>query len=119
MALKALLVGINSYDETPLRGCVDDVRVMHELLQARYGLLPDNTRLLLEGAATAAAITEGIRWLLQPDDEPSRRLLRWLQPDDEPSIRLFHFSGHGAYVADEDGDEPDGQDECLVPVDHS
>jgi hypothetical protein len=29
-----------------------------------------------------------------------------------------HYSGHGAYVKDENGDEEDGYDETLVPVDY-
>jgi hypothetical protein len=30
---------------------------------------------------------------------------------------FFHYSGHGASVRDDDGDEADGKDECLCPVD--
>ena len=30
-------------------------------------------------------------------------------------MRVFHYSGHGSYVADLSGDEPDESDECLVP----
>jgi hypothetical protein len=30
---------------------------------------------------------------------------------------VITFSGHGTYVRDVDGDEPDGHDECLCPAD--
>lgn len=31
---------------------------------------------------------------------------------------FFHFSGHGGRVKDTDGDEDDGYDETIYPVDH-
>jgi hypothetical protein len=35
------------------------------------------------------------------------------------SIRFFfHFSGHGGRVKDANGDEDDGYDETIYPVDH-
>jgi hypothetical protein len=30
---------------------------------------------------------------------------------------VVQYSGHGSFVPDEDGDEPDGTDECLCPYD--
>jgi metacaspase-1 len=107
MALKALLVGINAYSGTqPLYGCVNDVKKMNNLLNGRYGLAADRTRLLLDGAATKDAINAGLRWLAECD------------AGERNPVRLFHFSGHGVRVPDENGDEADGKDECLVPVDY-
>ena len=31
---------------------------------------------------------------------------------------FFHYSGHGGRVKDDDGDEEDGYDETLIPVDY-
>lgn len=31
---------------------------------------------------------------------------------------MFHYSGHGSRVRDRDGDELDGHDEALCPVDY-
>lgn len=31
---------------------------------------------------------------------------------------MFHYSGHGSQVEDLDGDEVDGNDECIMPVDY-
>lgn len=56
---------------------------------------------------TLANIKSGLKWLAVPD------------ADGKPVTRLFHYSGHGSQVADGvKGDEPDGSDECLVPVDY-
>jgi len=32
---------------------------------------------------------------------------------------FFYFAGHGDQVKDEDGDEPDGLDQTILPVDHA
>lgn len=106
MALyKALLVGINAYPGAPLRGCINDVMQMKDLLQRYYGFPDEGIRLLLDEEATLAGIKAGLEWLAQDGAESG-------------AVRVFHFSGHGAYVADQSGDEPDGRDECLVPYDY-
>lgn len=102
---KALLVGINAYQNAPLRGCINDVMQMKALLKRYYGFADEGIRLLVDEAATSAAIKEGLEWLAQGGA-------------DFDSVRVFHYSGHGAYVADQNGDEPDGRDECLVPYDY-
>ncbi|HEY1012400.1 MAG TPA: caspase family protein [Herpetosiphonaceae bacterium] len=106
MALKALLVGINQYDDRPLRGCVNDAQAMAELLAAKHGLAAEDTRLLLDVQATRAAIIDGLRWLAEPDG------------DGAPGQRVFLYAGHGTQQADTNGDEPDGADECLMPFDY-
>jgi hypothetical protein len=107
MAIRTLLVGINTYPEHPLRGCVPDVLSMRDVLRQRYGVDDDHMRVLTDAAATRDGIVDGLRWLAQTDDGES-----------DP-VRLFHFSGHGARQADQNGDEPDGRDECIVPYDYA
>lgn len=107
MGTRVLLTAINAYKESPLRGCVNDVLGLREVLAQQHGVEDDQVRMLIDGQATRAAITEGLRWLAEPDADGS-----------EP-VRLFHFSGHGTFVADTTGDEPDGRDECIVPVDYA
>ena len=102
---QSLLVGINTYSETPLRGCINDVLQMKDLLKQYYGFQDDGIKLLLDGDATAAGIKAGLGWLAEGGAESD-------------AVRLFHYSGHGSYVADQNGDEPDGRDECLVPYDY-
>ena len=102
---KALLVGINAYPDAPLRGCINDVRQMQGLLKQYYGFQDDGVKVLLDGAATVAGIKAGLAWLAEGGG-------------DADAVRIFHYSGHGTYVADKNGDEPDGRDECLVPFDY-
>jgi len=46
------------------------------------------------------------------------RALRWLVDGTSAGDSLvFHFSGHGVQKLDRDGDEADGYDEALCPVD--
>mmetsp|Transcript_41941 Transcript_41941/g.105773 ORF Transcript_41941/g.105773 Transcript_41941/m.105773 type:complete len:203 (+) Transcript_41941:1-609(+) len=45
--------------------------------------------------------------------------MHWLVEDAESGDSLFmHYSGHGGQVPDEDGDEADGLDETMVPLDY-
>jgi len=102
---KALLVGINAYRAAPLRGCINDVLQMKDLLQRYYGFQENGIRLLLDEEATSAHIKASLEWLAQDGAESD-------------AVRVFHYSGHGSYLADQNGDEPDGRDECLVPYDY-
>lgn len=102
--IRALLVGIDAYaGEHRLHGSVNDVMETKALLEQRYGARGDDIEVILDGEATADAVEAGIEWLSAPTGDRGPR--------------LFHYSGHGAFVADESGDEADGRDECLVPVD--
>ena len=58
-----------------------------------------------------------------PDKMPTRKNIlaafRWLRNGAKSGDSLiFHYSGHGGSVKDEDGDEEDGFDETLIPVDY-
>jgi hypothetical protein len=106
MALKAFLVGINTYPGMPLNGCVNDVVETSKFLKGRCGLTDDRMRLLTDAQGTKQALIDGLHWLMEPDASDSK------------PVRLFQFSGHGTFVADENGDEPDGKDEALVPYDY-
>ncbi|MDH7599725.1 MAG: caspase family protein [Sedimentisphaerales bacterium] len=101
MAKYALCVGINDYPGTSsdLAGCVNDAKDWAEVLGKR-GF---QTQLLLDRKATGAAIRQGISDLMTK-----------ARTGDTVVIQ---YSGHGSYVPDEDGDEPDGTDECLCPYD--
>ena len=122
--LKALLVGINSYPIKPLRGCVNEVLQIKNLLENRFGFSEANIRVLLNEDANLEAIQASLAWLAQEEVEAPNHTSRGsgskkTEARDEASLRVFHFSGHGTYVVDLNGDEPDGRDECLVPFDFS
>jgi hypothetical protein len=46
--------------------------------------------------------------------------LRWLVNGAAPGDRFFlHYSGHGGSAVDKDGDEADGKDETICPLDYA
>jgi hypothetical protein len=101
MAKRALCIGINDYPGTgsDLAGCVNDANDWAAALKVR-GF---SVRRLNDKKATGRAIREAIGGLLG----------RAKSGD----LVVVQYSGHGSYVPDEDGDEPDGTDECLCPYD--
>ena len=101
MALRALCIGINDYPGTgsDLAGCVNDAHDWASVLKKRgFGVTK-----LLDRKATGAAIRKSIGTLLS----------RSYRGD----LAVITYSGHGSFVPDRDGDEPDGVDECLCPHD--
>ena len=107
-ARRALLIGINDYlygpEDWDLRGCVNDVQMTRRMLHNRFGFPEENIKVLLDREATARNIVAAIEdWLIART-----------APED---IVYFHFSGHGSRISDRDGDEDDGWDEMLCPVD--
>src|SRR5215813_3086299 len=102
---RALLVGINEYQGSPLAGCVNDVTSMAAVLSGRCGFAKDDIRLLVDSRATTEGIRERLQWLV-----------KGVVPGDRI---LFHFSGHGIQTASRDrvSAEVDGLDEAICPVD--
>ena len=96
---KAVCVGIDTYASAPLDGCVADAKLWAKTLKK----LDFKTRLLTNEAATRAAILEALEGLVGAS-----------KPGD---VLVFQFAGHGTQVPDLDGDEDDGKDEALCPVD--
>ena len=63
---RALLIGINKYQELPwLSGSKNDVAVMRELLIRRYGFSESNIRTLLDEQATRSAILDAMENLVK------------------------------------------------------
>lgn len=101
----AVLVGINKYNSAPLRGCVNDVIIMRDILVKIYGVPAHQIRLVLDERATKENILERLEWLITNDAEN----------------KLFYYSGHGAQIPVQnystDNYEPDSMDELICPVD--
>lgn len=106
MIKRALLVGINAYPGAELRGCLNDVKQIHDLLTGTYGFDEKEIRILRDQEATFKGIEAGLAWLAEGG-----------RGGGAGDVRVFHYSGHGTYVPDEDGDEKDGRDEALCPID--
>ena len=82
----SLLVGINNYPSpvNPLRGCVNDVNRIEELLQARVTGRDDRLVVmkLTDGGATREAIIDGFR--------------THLSKAGREDVAFFYYSGHGS-----------------------
>jgi uncharacterized caspase-like protein len=99
---RALLIGINRYAAVPgLKGAVNDVMTMKEVLIQRWGFDPARITLLIDEQATRDAMMAALEKIVRDSD-----------PQDTVYI---HYSGHGSQVQDLNGDEEDGLDETLVP----
>ena len=100
---RALLIGVNRYSNihAHLRGCLNDVDELHELLSSVFSF--DEIHLLRDEEATSQRIMNRIENMV----EQSR-----------PGHVLFvHFSGHGSRVKDITGKNPDGFQEAWCPSD--
>lgn len=101
MIKRALTVGINAYPNAPLNGCVNDANGWAELLQDNgYRVFT-----LADKAATKLAILANLRDLVSQSRYGDRI--------------VFTYSGHGSWVPDVNGDEDDGRDEVLCPIDYA
>lgn len=98
---KALIVGINTYPGSPLRGCVNDANLMKSTLRNQFGF--ENIKLLLDNQATTANMLRELNTLVDG-----------AAPGD---MLFFHFSGHGSQMVDKNAEEADGLDEIICPVD--
>lgn len=101
---RALMVGINAYQYvSPLSGCVNDLIDTKDQVLDKYGFAEANTTTLKDAQATRVNILAALE-----------KLVAQSQPGD---FLYFHYSGHGAQIPDTNGDEKDGKDEILCPVD--
>jgi uncharacterized caspase-like protein len=96
----ALVIGINDYDGPPkLKGAVNDANDVAKALRA--GGTEDVTELVDKDATRENAFAA---W---------EAMVKNSKPGD---LLVFHFAGHGINVADQNGDEEDGQDESYLFV---
>ena len=101
MSKKALCIGINDYPGTQndLSGCVNDASDWAAELAARgYSVTK-----LIDAQATLSAMRATIN-----------ALIKGAISGDSLTIT---YSGHGTWLPDSSGDEPDGRDEALCPHD--
>jgi len=109
---KALLVGIN-YTSIPgitLKGCINDVVNMSHLLVDAFDYELANITVLRDDTNNKSIYptrTNIINYLNNLVNQSSNLSEIW-----------FHYSGHGSQVRDFNGDEADGIDEIIVPVDY-
>lgn len=97
----ALCIGINDYPgvQSDLNGCVNDAHDWSKTLQARGY----QAELMLDSQATLANL--------------KRRMQAVVNEANYGDSVVITFSGHGTWIPDTSGDEPDGRDEALCPYD--
>ncbi|KAH7036368.1 caspase domain-containing protein [Macrophomina phaseolina] len=107
---KALLIGINYFGQRgQLRGCINDVKNMSNYLNQHFGYKREDMVTLTDDQQNPMS---------QPTKANILRAMHWLVKDARPNDSLFfHYSGHGGQTKDLDGDEDDGYDEVIYPVD--
>ena len=107
LSVKAVLVGINYIGtRNQLGGCINDVvktraNILSEYPSAIITLMTDNTAI-----------------------QPTRNnilieLERLIKDAKDGDTLIFHYSGHGSQVEDLNGDEEDGMDETICPIDYA
>ncbi|XP_023552768.1 metacaspase-1-like [Cucurbita pepo subsp. pepo] len=107
---RAVICGI-SYKNTTheLQGCINDAKCMKYLLINRFKF-PDSSILMLTDEETDI--------YKRPTKQNIRMALHWLVQGVQAGDSLvFHFSGHGLQQKNLTGDEIDGFDETLCPLD--
>ncbi|KAM0521834.1 hypothetical protein ACHAPE_002396 [Trichoderma viride] len=107
---KALLIGINYFgSKAELKGCINDVHNVSAFLIDKYNYKREDMVILTDDQS-------------EPRMRPTKRniqdAMHWLVDGARPNDSLFlHYSGHGGQTEDQDGDEEDGSDEVIYPVD--
>jgi len=105
---RAVMIGINYVGQSgQLSGCHNDVKNMKEYLMNVHGFEDRNITVLMDDGyhrnPTRSNITQAYRELVVSSRSGD--------------TVFAHYSGHGGRVEDTSGDEEDGYDETLIPVD--
>ena len=101
---RALLIGCNyNGSQYQLNGCINDVKNIQTLIN-KHGF--NNVTLLTD----------------ETEQKPNKSTIlsefkNLLMNSNSGDLLFFSYSGHGSYVLDKNGDEKDGYDELIVPLD--
>lgn len=105
---KALCVGINNFQNYPsaaLRGCINDVNDMANILEEFYDFTECDIIKLMDTQATKENIMKHLESMISDAKEGKYDYL------------VFSMSSHGTQVPDVSEDEPDRLDEAFCPYD--
>ncbi|XP_031482599.1 metacaspase-1-like [Nymphaea colorata] len=107
---KAVICGISyRYSRHELKGCINDAKCMKYLLINRFHF-PESSIIMLTEEETDP--------FKRPTKHNIRMAIYWLVQGCQPGDSLvFHYSGHGSQQRNYNGDEVDGYDETLLPLD--
>lgn len=108
----ALIIGINyTGQDGALSGCINDAVAMRTFLIDHLGFKSEEITLM----------TDDSEGRLLPTGRNIMSQLGHLVIDayhGKAEELWIHYLGHGSYMRDRSGDEDDGKDEVLVPLDH-
>lgn len=111
---KALLIGITYKNDTNNRlyGCINDTYLMRSILSANFNVSINNFTLMNDDFNNKS--------LFYPSYDNIIRQIKNFVIDinkNKTSCAYIFYSGHGYRLRDNNGDEIDGYDEQIVPVD--
>ena len=112
---KGLLIGINyTGSDNALNGCINDQQnLCHFLEKGKYFKRDELT--FMDDNRKSNLYPSKANILYQMD-----QLVTFANKNNDKEVLLFlSYSGHGYYLPDKNGDEEDGRDEVLCPVDYN
>jgi len=105
---RAVMIGINYVGQQgELSGCHNDAKNMKEYLMDVHKYPEENISMLLDDGYETSPTRSNIIAAF-------KNLVSQSSPGDACFV---HYSGHGGKLEDDNGDEADGYDETLIPVD--
>lgn len=93
-----------------LGGCINDADNLQKMFRSKYGFVDESIARLDDTTPkrpTYKNIMSALAWLVELSHE-----------NEELKTIVITYSGHGAQVRDDSGDERDKKDEVLVPIDY-
>mmetsp|Transcript_1357 Transcript_1357/g.3008 ORF Transcript_1357/g.3008 Transcript_1357/m.3008 type:complete len:312 (+) Transcript_1357:100-1035(+) len=105
---RAVLIGINYVGQQgALSGCHNDVKNIKSYLIKHQGFVEKDMLILMDDGHHHQPTKQNIMNAFD-------RITQYSKAGD---VVFIHYSGHGGRVVDTSGDEDDGYDETLIPVD--
>lgn len=111
---RAVLIGINyTGTDNELNGCINDTENLKEFLLRNKYFKEDEMEFLNDNKKGTNLYPTKANIMSQLDN-----LVKFANDNKNSPVELFvSYSGHGYYQTDKNGDEKDGRDEVLCPID--
>lgn len=108
----AVLIGINyyNYKDSRLNGCINDIVNVQHMLTNKFEYKEENCVMLRDDSEILSKRPTGMNIV--------NALHNAVLNSHKYSELWIHYSGHGASIRDNNGDESDGKDEIILPCDY-